>query len=150
MTDEVYPLILAIDPGGTTGISIRGNTPERKLSVTTVSSLEGLIVMLDTIHKGVLDAVVIEDFITNHMISRDGLDTVQKVGATRAWCFINKVRLSVQTPQFRYSSREQMEKELAGRRTIIHERDATLHLLAFEEKIAPEWRRLYNWPTRNT
>lgn len=147
----VYPSVCAIDPGGTIGIAIRGNREDRKLTLTTLDSMETLMWLLNTLNRAPLDAVVIENFITDHMISAAGLLTVRLVGAVQGWCICNKVRISVQVPQFRYSSRQEMEQVVKdySKRTIIHERDALMHLLAFEEKVAPIWRN-EGWPTQST
>jgi hypothetical protein len=70
------------------------------------------------------------------MIDAFGLYTVQLIGAIKMLGFVTSTPVYVQMPQFRYSSKKQMEELLKGRSPtpVIHERDATMHLLAFLEK----------------
>lgn len=134
---------IAIDPGGTTGIAIL--LPDGTVETTTFHTIKGSkppkikVEFVPQFFFKFLKAVdwhaiVIENFVADNMVSKFGLYTIQLVGAVKMFGFMTNTPVYVHMPQYRYSSKKQMTELLAGREVVIHERDATMHLLAFIEK----------------
>lgn len=143
MLPEYTKPIIALDPGGTTGVAIL--LPDRTLQTMTFNTIKGskpprVKVTFEPqqffkfLRAVDWHAIVIENFVADNMISKFGLYTVQLVGAVKMFGFMTNTPVYVQMPQYRYSSKKQMTELLKGRDVVIHERDATMHLLAFLEK----------------
>jgi hypothetical protein len=138
--------VCAIDPGGTTGFAVL--TPDGQLQTMTFKTIRGSLppkkkVMFtpEPFFKFMRAVdwhlIIIENFVADNMVSAFGLYTIQLVGAIKMFGFMTSTPVYVQMPQHRYSSKKQMEEVLKGRSVVIHERDATMHLLAFLEKGPP-------------
>lgn len=125
--------ILAIDPGGTTGIAVRVG---EWLNTCVMKSPEEVFDLLQQ-HKDVLNVVVIENFAAQD-ISKYGLHTVRIVGGVYALCYINKIEYVLHTPQDRYPFKEESKQWLEtskrgkGIRYMVHELDALAHLFRLE------------------
>lgn len=135
--------VLAIDPGGTTGIAVL--LPNGELLTTTFRTIKGsapprkTVEFVPTEFFKFLQAtkwqlIIVEGFFADNMINNFGLYTIQLIGAIKMFGHLTRTQTYVQPPQYRYSARKQMTTLLAGRSVVIHERDATMHLLAFLEK----------------
>lgn len=134
--------LIAIDPGGTTGISILLDGKVHTRTFHTIKGSKPPSKAIDFVPgpffkflKSVdWHAIVIENFVTDNMVSKFGLYTIQLVGAVKMFAYMTDTPVYVQMPQYRYSSKKQMTELLKGREVVIHERDATMHLLAYLEK----------------
>lgn len=135
--------VLAIDPGGTTGIAVL--LPNGELLTTTFRTIKGsapprkTVEFVPTEFFKFLQAtkwqlIIVEGFFADNMINNFGLYTIQLIGAIKMFGHLTKTAVYVQPPQYRYSSKKRMTEVLKGRNVVIHERDATCHLLAFIEK----------------
>lgn len=135
--------LLSVDPGGTTGIAVL--LPDGNLQTMTFSTIKGskppskkIEFTPEKFFKFMRavdwNAIVCENFVADNMISKFGLYTIQLVGAIKMFGYLTDTPVYIQMPQYRYSSKKQMEEILKGRSVVIHERDATMHLLAFIEK----------------
>jgi hypothetical protein len=111
--------ILAVDPGGTTGIAV---LLDGTVHTRTFHTIKGR------------KSIIVENFVTNNMVDKFGLYTIQLVGAIKMFGYMTDTPVYVQMPQYRYSSKKQMTELLKDRDIVIHERDATMHLLAYLEK----------------
>lgn len=117
-------MILAIDPGVTSGIAWH----DAKGYHTTITKDEGEIWALLT---GIpWKCVVFETFATSGRISAPGLHTVRLIGGIQALCRHLGIPTCSQTPQHRYPFQLPARKMLHG--AIIHEQDAMAHLLRYE------------------
>lgn len=118
--------IIAIDPGGTTGIAIR--LPTRNIITCTASTPEEVY---DILCKGVFSHVVIENF-QAQLIGKWGLHTVRIVGGVYALAYQRGIEYVLHMPQDRYPFQKIAKEFLRGRKTVIHEQDALAHLFRFE------------------
>lgn len=131
-------MILAIDPGGTTGIAIRMNdgsiqtcvcqtmTGDKKKEFDSTS-------LYDMICTPGITHVVYEMF-QAELISKYGLHTVRLVGAIEALCWKLNIPVLAHMPQMRRPFLDEAKKILTkkGGRYVIHEVDALAHLLRME------------------
>lgn len=124
--------ILAIDPGGTTGVATR--MPNGRIIAGAFKEHTDIYAMLSNV-----DEVVIEGFYTAGRISRDGLHTVRIVGGVQALCWYLNKPCCLHMPHTRKPFIAQA-RALLGRGVTPHEIDATAHLLAYEH-LQPSRRR---------
>jgi hypothetical protein len=122
-------VILAIDPGLSTGVALRSNGT---LTTTTLHSNEAVWALFNKSHVNV---VVIERFATAGRLSSPGLATIELVGSIKGICYIQGILLHVHVPQFRYAWMDRAKALLQGVEAhTVHEVDALAHLLAYEAK----------------
>lgn len=120
-------MLLAIDPGRTTGLAWR-STIDDKIKTSYTKDIEVILMMIPQATE-----VVIEDYI-GQLISGDGLWTVRLIGIVEGVCWDKDVPLFIQRNMERKAQLENA-KQLLGypnRKTLIHEVDALAHLLRFE------------------
>lgn len=120
--------IVAVDPGGQSGVAIR--TPEG-YSVCVMHTAEELWQLLIDARPG---QIVVENFATSSWISKYGLHTVRLVGGVQAIAQMLHLKLKIQQPQHRHAFQKEAAKlcKTIASQTTDHERDALAHLLAFE------------------
>lgn len=117
-------MILAIDPGITTGIAFHDTSGY--VTTTTKEDVE-----LWSILTGVpWETVVCEAFATSGRISAPGLATVRLIGGVQALCYRLSIPVHMHSPQVRYPYLKQAK--IMKRGHIIHEIDALAHLLRWE------------------
>src|SRR3990167_8557747 len=129
----VASTIIAIDPGGTTGLATRatyGGQTDLKVCVT--ETREELFEFIHSVHP---TTIIIERFATAGRLSKDGLYTIELVGGVKALCFDHKIPLIIHTPQQRKAWLHLAEAWLVGHYPdhTEHELDALAHLLCYEE-----------------
>lgn len=120
--------IVAIDPGGTTGIAVTVDGKEFNTCTYTTPEEVWSLVNLDPV-----DTVVIERFQTSDYLSKYGLLTIEIVGGVMGICHILGKRLVIHTPVQRYSQQDIAKRYLLdkGIPFAIHEEDALSHMLVF-------------------
>lgn len=128
MSASNYKLVIAIDPGGTTGIALRGTNTGMKYLTCTTSTLEELV---DFLWNQDITHLVVENF-QAQTISKWGLYTVRLVGVCQTIAHIKHAKYVLHIPQDRYPFQQEAKALLEGRKTVIHEEDALAHLLRFE------------------
>lgn len=123
-------MILAIDPGVSTGIAIRMDDGDfQTVTVRNKEDLYGYI-------QAPVSVVVYETF-QAQMISGYGLHTVRLVGAIEALCWYLKIKAVSQMPQQRKAYASKATALLHTKKTYkytVHEMDALSHLLAYEAR----------------
>lgn len=120
--------ILAIDPGGTTGIATHTSSGYTTLITKNDEAL------FDLILKTTWDIVIVENFVAQ-LIGHDGLATVRLVGAVQALCYARNIKCIVQMPNDRtWMIRNGTVAKFIRPHSVIHERDALAHLLNWEAK----------------
>lgn len=124
-------MIVAIDPGKTTGIAIVGSDG-RLIEWRLTTSMDTLVSDVDELKLSV-EAVVIEDFIGAGKRSKDGAFTLKLIGAVWAICLLNEVPFVTQVPQIRKPYFAEA-KARAPKDIVIHALDAYSHGLAFLER----------------
>jgi hypothetical protein len=122
--------VMAIDPGGTSGIAFR--LDNGTLLTTTCQEPEQVYELI--VQPG-LTHVVIERFNAQN-IGKWGLHTVRIVGGVYALCYDHKIKYIEHMPQERRPFLNEARELLRGRKTVVHELDATAHLLRYEYDIA--------------
>lgn len=119
--------VLAIDPGGSTGLALR--LPDSTLlTVTTTLPSE-----LYDFFRSPPDEVVLEPFNTAGQVDRYMIYTMDLVGGVKAICYLLGIKCFIQPPQRRYPWLQEAEALLAPKEHTKHEVDALAHLLAHEE-----------------
>ena len=125
--------ILALDPGGTTGIAIR--LQDGAWDTSTTRDPQELWTFFTSTKP---DAVVFELFSTMGRVDKYMLHTVELVGGIKALCHALDIDGYAHVPQNRYGFLEAAEDMLRARRRpfVVHEKDALAHLLAWEYRMA--------------
>lgn len=118
--------LIAIDPGGTTGIAVRVGDMQPVTCVTKTPDE-----LWDFLSAGKFTHCVIEDFQANR-VDRHMIYTIRLVGGVEASCRLLGIELKKHTPQDRYPFRKEAEEFLRGSKAVIHERDALMHLFRWE------------------
>ena len=131
------PMIIAIDPGGTTGVAVRLDTG---VCVTATYSDYGegnkfefwRFLQNNTTPRETI--VVCERFYAGGRIGSPGENTLQLIGAIKAICWLRPVDLVMRTPQQRLAWTTEARKQLQATRLpfVIHEMDSLAHLLSYE------------------
>jgi hypothetical protein len=125
--------ILAIDPGGTTGIAYR--MPNDELLTCAVTTPQELWAFFSPIKP---DIVVFEIFATGNRVDRYMIYTIELVGGIKAACEILDIQGYAHSPQMRKSFLAEADVILRAKRTpyVVHEKDALAHLLCIEYRLA--------------
>jgi len=121
-------LVMAFDPGGTTGVAFR--TAGGAL-VTTACKDPNDVYDLIKSAAGTETFVVYERF-RAHRVDQYGLHTVRICGGIQALCHVYGLSLTEHVPGERLPFMDFARHALQGRSIVIHEVDATAHLLAWE------------------
>lgn len=129
----VGKLLLALDPGGTTGIAVRSYDGSIMTSVATDAPT-----VWSYFSNPAPDAVIFELFSTMGRVDKYMLHTVEMVGGIKALCHALNVQGYAHVPQQRKAFIESAREILKGQRRkfMIHEVDALAHLLAHEYRLA--------------
>lgn len=115
--------LIAIDPGGTTGIAIYD--PISNCIGTAAVNIDNVIFVVDHAHKNMpFDGIVIEPFRTAGRLSKYGLETIDLVGQLKGWAYCNNVPVTLYPPQSRKAWMENDEP-------TPHQQDAKAHLKHF-------------------
>src|SRR3990167_418616 len=129
-------VLLAIDPGGTTGLALRTDT---LLSTFTTKDPVDVWEILVGIKKSEAPhiQIIIERY-AGIFIDKHGLATVEIVGGVTAICTILHLHLARRTPVQRIPKKEEARELLLivkGRGNFLdHEVDALAHLLKWEQE----------------
>lgn len=123
--------ILSIDPGITSGIALRCRGV---IHTTTCSSMEEVY---DLIRPPASPELVIFERFTAKLISTYGLHTVKLVGGIQALCYAFNIKCIGHMPQERkpfldLARTVLLANSMPDYKPVIHEIDATAHLLAHE------------------
>ena len=133
----MYRYIIAIDPGGTSGIAIRA--PDGKLSTTKVQTQEDLWALFLP-NEPRPDHIIIEEWtFRTAAATPPGIMTCEIVASIKGICYVLGIPLSIRTPGARNIRMEEATKwytQSRRRKTFSkfesHEIDALAHLLAWE------------------
>lgn len=125
--------ILAIDPGISTGVAIKTARGEYLMLVVTEP-----VKLWDIIEAHKPGTIVVENFASGGLISRDGQATIRLVGAMELAAYITGASLVLQSPQERYPQMDNARAMLKqrGKTPISHEVDSLSHLLLYEHRLA--------------
>lgn len=123
-------IYMGIDPGGSTGVAYSINGHYITNTITDPRDLYTLI------YENKPDVIAIERFATDHMISRDGIHTIEIVGGVKSLCAVLGIALHIHTPQFRKAFMQPAGQALSGViNKTVHEVDAMAHLLRLEYEL---------------
>lgn len=124
--------ILAVDPGITTGIAIHTN---QDLYLTLVIHRHKDLWSIVDLHLP--DVIVVEDFNSAGLISKDGQATLRLIGAIEAVAFRMDIPTIIQFPRERYPFIAPAKQMLLASREkfLIHQTDALSHLLLYEDRV---------------
>lgn len=120
-------MILAIDPGITTGMAIK---KDGEYIVDSTKELEHVYKVIVSARND-LELVLIEDFTTGGRINAYGLHTVRVIGAVEALCWYFGIDYVIRTPISRYQGQAKA-RGLKPKGTNAHEFDALCHIVAWE------------------
>jgi hypothetical protein len=125
---ELAERILAIDPGGTTGLAWQ--MPDGSFMTEAVKEAEELWELLN---PSLIQRVVYEQF-GGRIISEHGLHTVRLIGGIQALCYYHKLPVQGRPPQSRKAFVDKAQdyiKQTKGIRFVVHEVDALSHLMSY-------------------
>lgn len=118
--------IIAIDPGGTTGLAF---VIDRQWNTATADDPAYIFQLFKQFN---FDVVIIERFITNqNYLSKHGINTIEIVGGVKALCIVQDMKLYTHVPiqRMAYVRKANTMLKLKGERYVDHEADALAHLL---------------------
>lgn len=127
----IKSMVLAIDPGGTTGLAARGLSDLEPTTMTTATPEE----LWDYVMRFEWTTVVCERF-SAQVISKYGLYTVRLIGGVEALCRVKQIPFVLRTTQNRKAYMDEAHAHLmkVGRKFVDHQTDALAHLLAWEHR----------------
>lgn len=127
--------LLAIDPGGTTGLAMQLNSPDRQQRLVKTATTDTPEQLFDIVAEYKWDAVIIERFVTAGRMSKYGLYTIELVGGVRALCHAYGVPFQVRQAQNRKAFQDVAHNFLmnSGVKFVDHEEDALAHLLSWKD-----------------
>lgn len=135
-------MIIAIDPGRTTGIAtarLPETLPLRLQFETFILPIDNVMEFIDDKEASSLTAIVVEYFATAGRLSKYGLETIDLVGQIKGWCLAKGVRIKTQSPVSRRAWIKPAEDYLKGQgKYVIHQVDALSHLLQYIERELPK------------
>lgn len=124
-------LLVAIDPGVSTGLAIKSDETYVTNTITDYSELWDLL-------KSKPDKVAFESFSTGGMVNKYMLHTIELVGSIRGICYVYQIPHYGQTPQARYpflTDAQALLNSISDGSHTPHEKDALAHLLLLEYRI---------------
>jgi len=121
--------VLAIDPGGASGVAAR--FPDGRWLTNTLTDPADLWDLFTP--PNTPDFCVFEIFSTGGRVDKYMIYTIELVGGIKAVCYALGVRGFAHSPSKRYPWLELAERMLKGQAHTRHEVDALAHLLCFEE-----------------
>lgn len=147
-----YKCVMAIDPGGTTGMAFRMHDGSFHTAIALTPEQ-----CWDFIDNRV-DLVIYENFAAIS-ISKYGIHTLKVIGGIRALCWKNRIPIIQKQPSARkcmlLDSREYLTKT-KGDTFVVHEVDALAHLMVWDEDkiegylIGSEKDNQYGLPSKNS
>lgn len=128
-------MLMAFDPGGTTGyaVSVPDIQGKRTYKTGTFDMAQQVWTLIDGTHP---EKVAFETFSTGGRVDAAMLHTIELVGSIRGVCYVLGIPSYGQEPQSRRAFLEQSKGMLAGTQHMKHEEDALAHLLLLEWRIA--------------
>jgi hypothetical protein len=136
-----YKRLLAIDPGGTTGIAYRAYNAAPMLFISGGTYVDTMtetrpenVWTLVTCEAG-WDQVICEKFTGQGHMNKVRVDVIELVGGIRALCVEHGIPFAFRTPQNRkaYQSEAKAWLKAQGTPYMDHQEDALAHLLAWED-----------------
>lgn len=126
--------ILAIDPGGTTGLAMRVGD-----DITTVA-IKDPALMYKLVYKWCEneDALVVCEDFRAQKIDHYMLDAIKLVGGIQSICCVTNTKLVMQYNTIRAKWAQQDAHKFLkerGARFVIHEEDALAHLYVYEQRV---------------
>lgn len=125
-------ILMAVDPGGTTGLAYRVEIEGVFHYITTNEADKRELYKLILEQKP--DLLIVEQF-ASWQINHHGLHTVELVGGIEAICWTNDIRCVRRTPQHRYPgvARATATLDATGKKYTEHQKSALAHIYAWEK-----------------
>lgn len=136
-------MIIAVDPGGSTGMAFRLDDAARSFACITIPGydIRTVIGHINTRATSV-QAVVIESFLGIQYRSAHGIETLEMIGAVRGVCALLGIPCIKQAPAQR-TAKERIATQMLQERSKAlglahtpHEVSALAHLLTFEAAVS--------------
>lgn len=126
--------IIAVDPGPHIGVAIHDSVSNEYHMLMVMEPVK----LWDIVNSHRPDTIVLENFASSGLISRDGQSTIRLVGAVELMAYITGASLVLQSPQERYSQMDNARLMLKsiGRKLVTHEVDSLAHLLVYEFRVS--------------
>jgi hypothetical protein len=122
-------ILIAIDPGITSGVAIKVGTKYDTCVAHTGAEL------WEFIRDYNFETVIIEQFSTSSLISKFGLRTAELVGGVEALCWLKNIPIVRRMPAQRIPFLRRAALMLRDTAIVEHQQDALAHLLAWEGHI---------------
>lgn len=125
-----FPVAMAFDPGGTTGVALRMSNG--LLTTATCTDAEKVYDLVKSAAE--TNTVIICERFRAHRIDQYGLHTIRLCGGIQALCYAFNLTLVEHVPDKRRPFLDIAKSKLSesGNSVVIHEVDAAAHLLAWE------------------
>lgn len=135
-------MIIAIDPGLTTGMAFRFDN--QNWATKTITPEAGMLGVLSEITKREPSLVVIEAYIGSAALNKYAIETLELIGAVRGVCLIRGVPVEKRIPAVRKLMELEAGAFLTARKKAmrgvfnytVHEVSALAHLLTWERHVA--------------
>lgn len=140
-------IVLAIDPGGVTGLAW-GAGPDGLIYTATTPLVKEVFWAI----KGYPpeqysllpylrpEVVILEQYQTAQRLNPHARHTIELIGGVKAACFLEGIKLVMRAPKDRIPALPDAKRVLDATDAIwmVHEQDALAHLLAYEKVIAQD------------
>jgi hypothetical protein len=133
--DNESEILIAIDPGITSGVAIKVNGTYQTCVAHSGAEL------WEFIRDYNFSTVIIEQFATSSLISKFGLRTAELVGGVEALCWLKNIPIVRRMPAQRIPFLRKAALLLKDTAIVEHQQDALAHLLAWEGHLKSEYSR---------
>lgn len=141
-------MLIAIDPGGTTGMAFRFENQEWGTLAVPLSHQLEVTEKIASYARSVGSSltVAVEQFSTMQYLSKDGINTIELVGGIVHVCALYNIVCFRHAPMHRTPFQANAHEMLVERRNklgrkiasfVVHEEDALAHLLRLEYNLKP-------------
>jgi hypothetical protein len=135
--------VLALDPGVTTGWA-RFVTPNNRDGYTSGQIVNGVLGLWASLRMaafldGMPDVIVCESFQYRPKLDKAVLEPVEVIGAVKVFCYMNEIKLVMQTPAQRmWWTDDKLKRSQVYKPGQPHANDAMRHLLTYLNVLPPK------------
>lgn len=136
-------MLLAIDPGGSSGLAFRLDDAQASFACITIPGYDIKRIVTEIAQRSTqVEVVIIESFLGIQWRGGHGIATIEVIGAVMGICSLLNIPCVKQTPQQRTMQERKATEMLVRRKSLIglgytpHEVSALAHLLTYEKRLS--------------